>query len=158
MGSACRIELSTGWVDTRIDELPRLQRLWFIDEMTRFDRRGISKCRGSGAAATSLGGSTMGIGGSIFLLALGAILAFAVNADISGLDINIVGYVLMLAGLIGLIITVWYWNSRRQRTTVVQQRPAAAVPPQPVHREGEVVEEYRETSRRQPPPPPQYGA
>ena len=33
----------------------------------------------------------MGIGGSIFLLALGAILAFAVNADISGLDINIIG-------------------------------------------------------------------
>ena len=34
----------------------------------------------------------MGIGGSIFLLALGAILAFAVNADISGLDINVVGW------------------------------------------------------------------
>ena len=62
----------------------------------------------------------MGIGGSIFLLALGAILAFAVNADISGIDINVVGYVLMLAGLVGLIITVWFWNSRRR--TVVEQR------------------------------------
>ena len=64
----------------------------------------------------------MGIGGSIFLLALGAILAFAVNADISGIDINVVGYVLMLAGLVGLIITLWFWNSRRR--TVVEQAPA----------------------------------
>jgi hypothetical protein len=92
----------------------------------------------------------MGIGGSIFLLALGAILAFAVNADISGLDIHIVGYVLMLAGLVGLIITVWYWNSRRRPTTVVEQRPV-------VRNDGQVVEEYHETTRRQPPPPP-YGA
>lgn len=91
----------------------------------------------------------MGIGGSIFLLALGAILAFAVNAEISGIDINVVGYVLMLAGLVGLIVTIWYWNSRR-RPTVVEQRP--------VVRNGEVVEQYRETERREPPPPPQYGA
>ena len=77
----------------------------------------------------------MGIGGSIFLLALGAILAFAVNADISGLDINVVGYVLMLAGLIGLIITVWYWNSRR-RTVVEQHQPV-------IRSDGQVVDEYR---------------
>ena len=98
----------------------------------------------------------MGIGGSIFLLALGAILAFAVNADISGLDINVVGYVLMLAGLIGLVVTIWYWNSRRRPATVVEQRPV--VRNDAVYRDGEVVEEYRETTRRQPPPPPQYGA
>jgi hypothetical protein len=97
----------------------------------------------------------MGIGGSIFLLALGAILAFAVNAEFSGIDINVVGYVLMLAGLIGLIVTIWYWNSRR-RPTVVTQRPV--VRNDPAYRNGEVVEEYRETTRREPPPPPQYGA
>jgi hypothetical protein len=95
----------------------------------------------------------MGIGGSIFLLALGAILAFAVNADISGLDINVVGYVLMLAGLIGLIVTIWYWNSRRRPAVV--ERPVAN---NPAYREGEVVQEYRETTRREPPPPPGYGA
>ena len=95
----------------------------------------------------------MGIGGSIFLLALGAILAFAVNAEFSGIDINTVGYVLMLAGLIGLIVTVWFWNSRR-RTTVVQQQQ------QPVMRsDGQVVNEYREVRRTsQDPPPPTYGA
>lgn len=99
----------------------------------------------------------MGIGGSIFLLALGAILAFAVNADISGLDINIVGYVLMLAGLVGLIITIWYWNSRRRPTVVQRQQPV--VTDDPAYRDGQVVQqEYRETTRRQPPPPPPYGA
>jgi hypothetical protein len=96
----------------------------------------------------------MGIGGSIFLLALGAILAFAVNADISGLDINVVGYVLMLAGLIGLAITLWFWNSRR-RPAVVQREQV--VSNDPAYRDGEVVQEYRETTRREPPPPP-YGA
>jgi hypothetical protein len=88
----------------------------------------------------------MGIGGSIFLLALGAILAFAVNAHISGLDINVVGWVLMAAGLVGLIITIWYWNSRR-RTVVSPARPV-------VRGDGQVVSEYRETRREDPPPPP----
>ncbi|MFI5936033.1 DUF6458 family protein [Actinoplanes sp. NPDC051494] len=103
----------------------------------------------------------MGIGGSIFLLALGAILAFAVNATISGLDINVVGYVLMLAGLVGLALTLYFWNSRRRPAApvapVVQQREV--VREEPVYRnDGEVVQEYRETTRRQPPPPPSYGA
>jgi membrane protein implicated in regulation of membrane protease activity len=91
----------------------------------------------------------MGIGGSIFLLALGAILAFAVNADISGIDINIVGWVLMAAGLVGLIITIWYWSSRRRTSTVVSQSQ------QPVMRgDGGYVNEHRETRRDDPPPPP----
>jgi hypothetical protein len=93
----------------------------------------------------------MGIGGSIFLLALGAILAFAVDATFSGIDINVVGYVLMAAGLVGLIITIWFWNSRRTpTTTVVEERPVA-------RNEGQVVDEYR-TVRRQDPPPPTYGS
>lgn len=85
----------------------------------------------------------MGIGGSIFLIALGAILAFAVNANISGLDINVVGYVLMLAGLAGLIITIWFWQSRRR--TVVTERPV-------IRSDGQVVDEYREVRRSQQPP------
>jgi hypothetical protein len=74
----------------------------------------------------------VGIGGSIFLIALGAILAFAVNADLGVLDLDVVGWVLMLAGVVGLIITMWFWQSRRR--TVVQ-RPT---------RQSTVVEEYRD--------------
>jgi hypothetical protein len=91
----------------------------------------------------------MGIGGSIFLLALGAILAFAVNAHISGIDINVIGWVLMAAGLVGLIITIWYWN-RGRRTVVSQTRPV-------VRGDGVVSSEYRETRREDPPPPPPVG-
>jgi len=65
----------------------------------------------------------MGIGVSIFLIALGAILAFAVSFDVSGLDINVVGYILMIAGLIGLIMTAFIWGPRtRGRGDVVEER------------------------------------
>ena len=55
----------------------------------------------------------MGIGASIFLIAVGAILAFAVNYDISGLDIAVIGYILMIVGVIGLIMTAFIWGPRR---------------------------------------------
>jgi hypothetical protein len=54
----------------------------------------------------------MGIGVSVFLLALGAILAFAVNASISGLDIHVIGYILMVAGAIGLATTLLIFGRR----------------------------------------------
>jgi hypothetical protein len=62
----------------------------------------------------------MGIGGSIALLVIGAILAFAVkDTDLGGwLDINVVGWVLILAGLVGMVLTLWVWNSRRRRVIV----------------------------------------
>ncbi|MCM4081737.1 DUF6458 family protein [Paractinoplanes hotanensis] len=97
----------------------------------------------------------MGIGGSIFLLALGAILAFAVNADISGIDINIIGWILMAAGLVGLIITLFYWNSRRR--TVVTRQSAAPVAGDPAYPNQQVRSEYRETRREDAPPPPPPG-
>ncbi|MEV4348094.1 DUF6458 family protein [Actinoplanes sp. NPDC049596] len=99
----------------------------------------------------------MGIGGSIFLLAVGAILAFAVNADISGLDINIIGWILMAAGLVGLIITLWFWNNRR-RTVVTRQSAAAPAPGvDPMYPNQQVRSEYRETRREDVPPPPPPG-
>ena len=66
----------------------------------------------------------MGIGVSIFLIAVGAILAFAVNYDISGLDIAVVGYILMIVGVIGLIMTAFIWGPRRTagRGDVVEER------------------------------------
>src|SRR5690348_2792018 len=97
----------------------------------------------------------MGIGGSIFLLALGAILAFAVNADISWIDVNIIGWILMAAGLIGLVITLWFWNSRRR--TVVTRQTAAPVAGDGVYPNQQVRSEYRETRREDVPPPPPPG-
>jgi hypothetical protein len=66
----------------------------------------------------------MGIGVSIFLIALGAILAFAVNVSVSGLDIAVVGWILMVVGVIGLIMTAFIWGPRNRaaRADVVQER------------------------------------
>jgi hypothetical protein len=58
----------------------------------------------------------VGIGTSIFLIALGAILRYAVNADISGLEISTVGLILMIAGVLGLLISLLYmtlWSRGR---------------------------------------------
>ncbi len=65
----------------------------------------------------------MGIGGSIFLIAVGAILAFAVNWQPSGIDIHIVGWILILCGVVGLALTLYFWNRRRvAATAVVRER------------------------------------
>ncbi len=50
----------------------------------------------------------MGMGTSIFLIAVGAILKFAVTADVSGIDIQTVGVILMLIGILGLILSLLY--------------------------------------------------
>ena len=84
----------------------------------------------------------MGIGGSIFLIALGAILAFAVEFDVGWLDINVVGWVLMAAGLAGLLLTIWFWQNRR-RTIVT--RPGISEPVVP--RQTERIEERHEVRR-----------
>ncbi len=63
----------------------------------------------------------MGIGVSIFLLALGAILAFAVDATVSGLDINVIGVILMVCGALGLLLTMLALNRGTARTGVVTE-------------------------------------
>lgn len=76
----------------------------------------------------------MGIGTSIFLIAVGAILKFAVHTSVSGISLQTVGVILMVAGVIGLILT-FMWTSmapRRRRVVddgvvddrvVVERRP-----------------------------------
>jgi hypothetical protein len=62
----------------------------------------------------------MGIGASVFLIAIGAILAFAVNVSVSGLDLATVGWILMAAGTIGLLVALVMMNGwTRPRTTAV---------------------------------------
>jgi beta-lactamase regulating signal transducer with metallopeptidase domain len=68
----------------------------------------------------------MGIGSSLFLIAVGAILTFAVDANISGLEISTIGIILMVVGVIGLLISLFFlgeWRSRHR--TVVEERPIA---------------------------------
>jgi hypothetical protein len=48
----------------------------------------------------------MGIGTSIFLIAVGAILRYAVTATVSGVELQTVGLILMIVGIIGLVISL----------------------------------------------------
>jgi hypothetical protein len=53
----------------------------------------------------------MGFGTSLFLLAAGAILTFAVEVEVEGFNLDAVGVILMIVGGIGLIASIIYWNS-----------------------------------------------
>jgi Domain of unknown function (DUF6458) len=53
----------------------------------------------------------MGISLSILLLAVGAVLTWAVSAEVSGLDITAVGVILMIVGAIGLVVSFAFWSS-----------------------------------------------
>ncbi|MDX6233440.1 MAG: hypothetical protein QOH68_2464 [Nocardioidaceae bacterium] len=57
----------------------------------------------------------MYIGGSIALLAIGAILAFAVQDAISGVDLVAVGYILMAAGALGILLSLFLNAQRNER-------------------------------------------
>lgn len=66
----------------------------------------------------------MGIGTSIFLIAVGAILKFAVTASISGIELATVGVILMVVGVIGLLISLFYLSrATDRREAVVRERP-----------------------------------
>jgi hypothetical protein len=68
----------------------------------------------------------MGIGTSIFLIALGAILKFAVTASVSGIELATVGVILMIVGILGLIISLLFLLQARDRGVVgerVVERP-----------------------------------
>ena len=95
----------------------------------------------------------MGISVSILLIAVGAILTWGVTAEAEGLDVNAIGVILMIVGLLGLVISMIFWSSwggfRRRaayveggpvrttttaaprRTTVVEEEDVAPGPPPP---------------------------
>jgi protein-S-isoprenylcysteine O-methyltransferase Ste14 len=75
----------------------------------------------------------MGIGTSILLIAVGAILRFAVTATVSGIELQTVGSILMVVGVIGLLISLLYltlWSDRRRGTV-----PEPGTVPPPADRE-----------------------
>lgn len=73
----------------------------------------------------------MGISLSILLVAVGAVLTWAVNAEVSGVDITAVGVILMIVGIVGLLLSLVFWSSwggfardgggGGQNTTVVER-------------------------------------
>ena len=69
----------------------------------------------------------MGIGVSLILIAAGAILTWAVNATVSGLNIHTIGVILMVVGAIGLVLSIMFWSSwggvgGTRRETVIEDR------------------------------------
>ena len=95
----------------------------------------------------------MGISVSILLIAVGAILTWGVTAEAQGLDVNAIGVILLIVGLLGLVVSMIFWSSwggfqrraayaeggpirrvggpRRRETTVVEEDDVAPGPPLP---------------------------
>jgi Domain of unknown function (DUF6458) len=79
----------------------------------------------------------MGLGVSIFLVAVGAILTWAVTAEVQGLDIQVVGVILMFTGVLGFLLSLLFWSSwggpgyfgRRRRVTYYEDGPPPGPPP-----------------------------
>jgi uncharacterized sodium:solute symporter family permease YidK len=73
----------------------------------------------------------MGIGASLFLVAVGAILAFAVTDTLNGVDLVAVGWILMIVGGLGVVVSAIFWRSwggfQRGTTTRVVERDREVV-------------------------------
>jgi hypothetical protein len=72
----------------------------------------------------------MGIGTALAFIAIGAILAFATHFHVSGIDVQMIGWILIVVGLAMLIITLAYTRPRRRRA-VVQDVDVVDGAPQP---------------------------
>lgn len=75
----------------------------------------------------------MALGTSLFLIALGAVLRFAVSVSTHGFSIHTIGVILMIVGVVGLIISLLWmmvWSERdRRRPGYVERRDAPSAPP-----------------------------
>jgi hypothetical protein len=83
----------------------------------------------------------MGVAVSLLLIATGAILTWAVTAEVEGLEVNTVGVILLVVGLLGLVLSMIFWSSWggfRRRATYVEGAPVRRVEPR---RSTTVVEE-----------------
>ena len=69
----------------------------------------------------------MGIGASLFLIALGAILVWGVSAEVGGMDVDAIGWILLVVGALGALLSMIFWSSwggfnRRTEERVVVDR------------------------------------
>lgn len=75
----------------------------------------------------------MGLGASLLLIAGGAILIWGVTGEVAGLDVDAIGAILMVIGIIGLILSIIFWSTwggmgGRRRSTYVEEGPPAGPP------------------------------
>lgn len=67
----------------------------------------------------------MGIGASLFLTAIGAILAFAVDVETEGFNLNTIGIILLIVGIIGIVLSMIFWGSwggfNNNRETIIER-------------------------------------
>jgi hypothetical protein len=100
----------------------------------------------------------VGVGVGLLLIAAGAILAFAVEAEVSGIDVQVVGWILMLVGLIGILLDLLLWHSWRpgvRRAAYVEgEAPVRRSGLRPHGRRTVVEEEEVGPPPAGPPPPP----
>jgi len=69
----------------------------------------------------------MSFGGSIFLIAVGLVLALAVNISVSGVDLHLMGWILAAVGALGLLVSLAFYRRRR---AIVVEPPPDDYPPQ----------------------------
>ncbi len=108
------------WGETESDDSPKAPR-----------RRIVADAVGYTALVRTERRLDMGIGVSIFLMAVGAILAFAVNVSSDGISLTTVGVILILLGVVGLLLSLVLWEDwvpRRRvsdddRDVIVRRRP-----------------------------------
>jgi len=83
----------------------------------------------------------MSIGVGIFLMVLGAIMAFAVEVTTPGINVNTLGVILLLIGLVVVLYSLLFWSGRSpwgrrrivtRRRTVVEERPVEVVEERPL--------------------------
>jgi hypothetical protein len=73
----------------------------------------------------------MGLGVSLLLIAVGAILVWGLQSDVAGISEDAIGVILMVVGAVGLILSMMFWSSwggvgGRRRSTYVEEGPPPA--------------------------------
>src|SRR3954468_19621528 len=93
-----------------------------------------SACREPGCTGTETKGAAMRLGTAIVLLALGAILTFALRVDVSGVDLQVGGGILMIVGALGIVLEVAVWGPRQRRRVTTTDGYGPPAPGGPAHR------------------------
>ena len=83
----------------------------------------------------------MGLGVSLFLVAAGAVLTWGVTAEVEGVDVDAVGVILMVVGLIGFFLSLLFWSSWGGPGYFRRRSYVAEAPPRTYATRREVIEE-----------------